>query len=78
MTTIQPEKQDESGHNKTGRFKPGASGNIGEIHLDHIIPQRAFDLSNDEEWRACWSLTNLQPLWAKDNLRKSGRIEKLI
>lgn len=50
----------------------------GKIHIDHIIPQSHFDLSNDDEWRACWSLTNLQPLWAKDNLRKRDRRENLL
>lgn len=50
----------------------------GQIHLDHIIPQKSFDLSDEQEWRECWSLSNLQPLWAKDNLKKSARVEKLL
>lgn len=50
----------------------------GEIHLDHIIPQKAFDLTDEHEWRQCWSLSNLQPLWARDNMRKAARIEKLL
>lgn len=50
----------------------------GEIHIDHIIPQKVFDLSDDDEWKACWSLTNLQPLWAADNIKKGAVVEKLL
>jgi len=50
----------------------------GEIHIDHIVPQKAFNMQDDNEWRACWALTNLQPLWAKDNLTKGGKILYLI
>lgn len=50
----------------------------GKIHIDHIIPQSHFDLSNDKEWRACWAITNLQPMWKKDNLRKRDRRENLL
>lgn len=50
----------------------------GEIHIDHIVPQKGFDLSDPEEYRACWSLPNLQPLWARDNLAKSGKRATLL
>lgn len=42
----------------------------GEIHIDHVRPVSSFDLTQDSEIKACWSLSNLQPLWAADNLRK--------
>ena len=44
----------------------------GEIHIDHIVPKSRFRYNkpDDPELRACWSLGNLQPLWAKDNLSK--------
>lgn len=46
----------------------------GNIHIDHIIPQAAFDLSNDDDYMRCWHFTNLQPLWATDNRAKSDRL----
>jgi RNase P protein component len=59
------------------KFQPGMSwSNIGEWHIDHIIPESAFNYSSfeDIEFKQCWSLNNLQPLWAKDNLSKSDKI----
>jgi hypothetical protein len=50
----------------------------GDIHIDHIRPIASFDVSDDEEFRACWALSNLQPLWAKDNLAKGGRVVSLL
>lgn len=42
-------------------------------HIDHIVPKCAFDFSKDEEFNKCWSLSNLRPLWAKDNKIKNGK-----
>lgn len=50
----------------------------GEIHIDHIHPKSSFDLSDREQWKICWSLPNLRPLWAKDNLSKSGKVLTLL
>ena len=43
------------------------------IHIDHIRPCASFDLTDPEQQRECFHYTNLQPLWAEDNLRKSDR-----
>ena len=50
--------------------------NIGEWHIDHIIPESYFNYKsvNDDDFKKCWSLENLQPLWAKDNIMKSNKI----
>jgi len=50
----------------------------GEIHIDHIIPKSAFDLSDNDQWCACWDLPNLRPMWAKDNLKKSDKVLNLL
>lgn len=38
--------------------------------LDHIRPLMRFDLTDPEQAKAACHFTNLQPLWAKDNLNK--------
>ena len=44
------------------------------IHIDHIQPCASFDLASADEQRKCFHYTNLQPLFASDNLRKSDQI----
>lgn len=47
--------------------------NYGEWHVDHMRPCASFDLTIDTEQEKCFHYTNLQPLWAEDNLRKSDK-----
>jgi uncharacterized protein (DUF2249 family) len=48
--------------------------NYGEWHIDHIVPMSAFRFKSDEDtgFKKCWALSNLQPLWAHENLSKGG------
>lgn len=43
-------------------------------HIDHIIPCAKFDLSDSKQQKICFHYRNMQPMWAKDNLSKGGKI----
>ena len=43
-------------------------------HIDHIIPCASFDLTDPEQQKKCFHYTNLQPLWAKENISKGAKI----
>ena len=57
-------------------FQPGMNWkNQGEWHIDHIKPISLFEFKSIDDlgFKECWSLSNLQPLWAKDNLEKGNK-----
>lgn len=58
------------------QFKDGMNwNNYGKWHIDHIQPisNFNFNLIDDADFKNCWALENLQPLWAKDNLSKGAK-----
>ena len=56
------------------QFREGMSwDNHGEWHIDHIIPLSSGN--NRDEWIKLNHYTNLQPLWAKENLEKGARLD---
>src|SRR5947207_6212950 len=55
-------------------FLPGMSWENRNLwHLDHIRPLKTFDLSDPTQLAVACHVSNLQPLWAGDNLKKGHR-----
>jgi hypothetical protein len=59
------------------QFKPGMSWKnhcFRGWHIDHKIADSKFNYKSvtDSEFRKCWALDNLQPLWWRENLTKSN------
>lgn len=61
----------------TSQFTEGMTWELflqGKIHIDHRVPCVSFDLTDPAEQKKCFHHSNLQPLWALDNLRKSATV----
>lgn len=55
-------------------FQDGMSWeNHGDWHLDHVRPLSGFTLMEPDQLSQACHYTNLQPLWARDNLRKGNK-----
>ena len=48
--------------------------NYGKWVLDHELPCAMFNLRLRCEQEKCFHFTNLQPMWEKDNLKKSDKV----
>ena len=57
-----------------------AWGNYGANgwHIDHKIPISVFNFEKpeDDDFKKCWSLKNLQPMWGKENVKKGNSLER--
>ena len=54
--------------------------NMGEWHIDHIRPVSSFDFDSTDhpDFKKCWALDNLQPLWASDNCSKGAKWDGVV
>ena len=63
------------------KFKPGMSwdnyGNLG-WHIDHIKPLSLAKSAEDIVKGKFFHYTNLQPLWAEENIKKSNKYEIIL
>jgi len=50
---------------------------INGWHIDHKIPTKSFHFTSadDEEFKQCWALSNLQPMWAVHNRKKQDKLD---
>jgi hypothetical protein len=65
------------------QFLPGMSWDnygIHGWHIDHKIPISAFNFNeiNNIDFKKCWALSNLQPLWADENHKKYNKLAALF
>ena len=63
------------------QFTNGMSwDNMDEWHIDHIRPVASFNYDSTEhpDFKKCWALNNLQPLWAKGNLSKRDKWDGVV
>ena len=71
---------DELMNHLENKFTEGMTrDNYGKWHIDHIRPLASFDFTGpdrEEQLHIAWSHTNLQPLWALDNIRKGAKYEE--
>ena len=69
-----PYTQDEFVNHIESLFVSGMSwSNRSEWHIDHIRPLSAFIKEGSFDLNTINALSNLQPLWVKDNLKKSTK-----
>lgn len=60
-----------------GQFKDGMAWENHSRegwHIDHKVPLDFFDLTDREQFLKAVHYTNLQPMWAKENIKKSNKI----
>jgi hypothetical protein len=60
------------------QFKPGMTWEnygVNGWHIDHIFPLSKVDLNDSEAINRVLHYTNMQPLWAEENIKKSNHTD---
>jgi hypothetical protein len=54
--------------------------NMGEWHIDHIRPVASFSFNSvdDAQFSECYCLSNLRPMWGRDNMIKNAKRTHLL
>lgn len=63
------------------QFTKGMSwDNMGEWHIDHIVPLSSFSIETPDspDFARAWALTNLRPMWGIANMSKGGKVLTLL
>jgi hypothetical protein len=61
------------------QFQPGMTWENHGLygwHIDHRVPLASFDLTDRKQLLEVWNYSNLQPLWAEENLKKGKKNER--
>ena len=61
---------------ETGELMTWSNHGVNGWHIDHIRPLCSVDLENPKDFAEVSHYLNLQPLWSKENLSKSGKWDK--
>ena len=72
---------DDLKYHLEAQFSVGMSWeNYGEWHIDHRLPLASFNYETPDcpDFKRAWSLPNLQPLWAKENMSKGAKVLYLV
>lgn len=70
---------EELENNLESQFTEGMNWEVfltGKIHIDHYYPTNLFRFKSvyDYEFKLCWDLSNLRPMWEIDNLTKNDSL----
>lgn len=61
------------------KFLPGMTWENRNLwQIDHKIPIAVFNFQTEKDidFKKCWTLSNLQPLWSKENIKKFTKLNK--
>jgi len=62
-------------HPETDEYMSWDNYGVKGWHLDHIIPLTFFNLEDDTQFKLANHFTNLRPMWADANIKKSNSLD---